>query len=31
MQLDCHLNPRDLIMHKQVKYKDKFKIKDKEH
>jgi hypothetical protein len=31
VQLDCHPIPIDLIMHNQVKYKDIFKIKDKEH
>jgi hypothetical protein len=31
MQLDCHTIPIDLIMHNQVKHKDIFKIKDKEH
>jgi hypothetical protein len=31
MQLDCYPIPIDLIMHKQVKHKDIFKIKDKEH
>jgi hypothetical protein len=30
MQLDCHPIPIDL-MHNQVKYKDRFKIKDKEY
>jgi hypothetical protein len=31
MQLDCHPISIDLIMHNQVKRKDIFKIKDKEH
>jgi hypothetical protein len=31
MQLDCYPIPIDLIIHNQVKHKDTFKIKDKEH
>jgi hypothetical protein len=31
MQLDCHPISIDLIMYKQVKHNDTFKIKDKEH
>jgi hypothetical protein len=30
MQLDCYLIPIDL-MHNQVKHKNRFKLKDKEH
>jgi hypothetical protein len=30
MQLDCHPIPIDLI-HNQVKHRDRFKLKDKEH